>query len=453
MTLRAELIMPGDPVVPGERIMADLLICNDGHIVDAYDLDLLGLPGEWDTRRLGRVVVFPGTSEQISIPLAPPRSSETAPGTLPFGVKVVSAENRELTAVPEAELSVGEFWDLDAGLARKTVKGRIGAAQFVTLHNTGNATAHLRVRCAPDEDSAPVRTRIRRTRIVLRAGERARIGVDMANTKPRLWGEPESCAMRLQVDWDAQGRREFGFTYERGPFLTKKTVKVLSALAAMTVAGAALWLSPLGGKAEPRTQSLGGASQQAQQQKAESDRQQAEKKREAAADKKQAEQERKEEEKGAPQQKTLQQPLNARSPDGTASDTYRVPQGYELRLTGVNITAAGPARGSWQLSADQGALATGGMAEPHQQTWKDSPYVVSAGKSLKLSVDCTTEKTGAVRLRRSPSPSVDDASPDAASPNTPSADAPSACAATALLDGMLVPKKGPFASPLPHPIA
>lgn len=443
MTLRAELIMPGDPAVPGEPVVADLLICNDGHIVDAYDLELLGLPGEWGTRRLGRVVVYPGTSEQIGIPLVPPRSSDTAPGPLPFGVKVVSAECSELTAVPEAEVAVGEFWEVEARLARSTVKGRLGAAEFITLRNTGNAVAHVRIRCAPQEDSAPVRARTRRAKVVLQAGERARVGVDLVNTRPRLWGEPESCGMRLQIHWDTQDGREFEFTYERRPFLTKKAVKALLALAATAVAGVGLWLSPLGGKAEPKTQSLGGPSQQAQQHKRESERQQAAKKRRAAADKEKAKQERKQREKGAPKQKTLQQPLNACSRDGTAVDTYSVPQGYQLRLTGVTITAAGPASGSWQLSAQHGPLATGGMDEPHQQAWGDSPYVVPGGKSITLTVDCTPEASGTGRGPRSPG-----ASPDTAAPA-----APSRCAATALLNGTLVPTKGPFASPLPHPIA
>lgn len=443
MTLRAELIMPSDPVVPGEPVVADLLICNDGHIVDAYDLELLGLPGEWGARRLGRVVVFPGTSEQIGIPLVPPRSRDTAPGPLPFGIKVVSAERRELTAVPEAEVAVGEFWEVDARLARSTVKGRFEASQFITLHNTGNATAHIRIRCAPQDDSAPVRARTRRAKVVVQAGERARVGVDLVNTKPRLWGESESCGMRLQIDWETQARRELEFTYERRPFLTKRVIKVLLALAATAVAGAGLWLSPLGGKAEPHTQSLSGPSQQARQQKTESDRRQAAKKRKAAAAKEKAERERKQQEKGAPKQKTLQQPLNARSPDGIALGTYRVPRGYELRLAGVTITAAGPARGSWQLSAHHGALATGGMDAPHQQAWKGSPYVVPGGTSITLSVDCEPEDTGTGRQQRSPSPTADGAAPAA----------PSVCAATALLNGTLVPAKGPFASPLPRPIA
>ncbi|MET9418455.1 hypothetical protein ABZY03_30550 [Streptomyces klenkii] len=62
-TLRAELLAPQDLAVPGEQASADLIVCNDGHIVDAYEMELIGPPAAWDNHRLGRVVVFPGTSE------------------------------------------------------------------------------------------------------------------------------------------------------------------------------------------------------------------------------------------------------------------------------------------------------------------------------------------------------------------------------------------------------
>ncbi|MFF4283641.1 hypothetical protein [Streptomyces kronopolitis] len=53
---------------------------------------------------------------------------------MPFAVSVVSAEDPGLIAVPEAKLAVGEFRDVEAALARKVVRGRFHAAQFVTLH-------------------------------------------------------------------------------------------------------------------------------------------------------------------------------------------------------------------------------------------------------------------------------------------------------------------------------
>lgn len=215
------------------------------------------------------------------------------------------------------------------------------------------------------------------------------------------------------------------------------------ALAAAAVAGSAPWLSPLGGKAKPRPNRSADHLSRHSSRRRGATGSGPRRRKEAAADKDKAEQERKQREKTALKQETLQRPLNARSADATAIDTYRAPQGYELRLTGVTITVAGPSRGSSQLSAHHGALATGGMAEPHQQTWKDSPYVVPEGKRITLSVDCVPEATGTHRLPPSPNPSADTVPPAT----------PSACIATAPLNGMLVPTKGPFASPLPHPIA
>ncbi|MFF4409948.1 hypothetical protein [Streptomyces sp. NPDC001404] len=440
MSLRAELIVPGDSVAPGERTSADLLVCNDGHIVDAYDLELLGDPGDWDTRRLGRVVVFPGTSEQITIPLAPPRSGQLTPGPLPFAVKVVSSEDPGRIAVPEAALAVGEFFDVEAKLARKTVKGRFSAAQFVTLRNAGNAPAHIRIRCAPQEDTAPVRVRTRRARVELDPGERARIGIDLNNTKPTLLGGTEACALRLRVEWDAQAEQELEFTYERLPFLTKKAVKGLALLAAAAVAGVALWLSPVGGKATPKTQSLPGPSQRKQQEQSEKDKEKAQKQEQEKQDKEKEAEEKKKEEDKAPKQKSLQRPLSVTAERGTKSDQYTVPKGYELRLASVSVTVGGPANGTWKLTAHQGTFANGTMAQGYQHEWKEPPYTVPEGKSVKLTVECPVTAAGAPSPQPSAGPSASGA---------PSQPQPTTCTVTAQLAGILVPTKGPFNSPPP----
>lgn len=127
-----------------------------------------GWPSVGRTRHPARPTHRMSTPSSRAIP-SPRSSTAIPPGPLPFGVKVVSAENRELTAMPEAELAVGEFRDVEAKLARRRVKGRLGAAEFVTLRNTGNAAARIRIRCASQEVSAPVRARIRRAKVVLQA--------------------------------------------------------------------------------------------------------------------------------------------------------------------------------------------------------------------------------------------------------------------------------------------
>ncbi|MFF4283642.1 hypothetical protein [Streptomyces kronopolitis] len=153
--------------------------------------------------------------------------------------------------------------------------------------------------------------------------------MDLRSTKPALLGEPDGCGMTLTVEWDADGGHELEFAFERLPFFTRRAVKVLTLLAAGLIAGVVLWLSPVGGKATSRTQALPGPSQQKQ------------KEEKKPADK-------------APKQKTLQRPASVQTAKGTRIDEYRVPEGYELRLSDVSVKVAGPDNGTRQLSAHQG---------------------------------------------------------------------------------------------------
>ncbi|MET9418456.1 hypothetical protein ABZY03_30555 [Streptomyces klenkii] len=152
----------------------------------------------------------------------------------------------------------------------------------------------------------------------------------------------------------------------------------------------------------------------------------------------------KEEEK-APKQKTLLKPLSVTTRSGSKEAKYTVPKGYEFRLNEVSVTATGPTTGTWQLTAHQGRFANGALGKQYQHTWKDTPYVVPSGKTVSLAVTCTKPPTGS----GTPKPTGSGIPAPTASAEA----APDTCTATAMLNGLLVPTKGPFSSPPPHKAA
>lgn len=425
MTVRAEVIVPDEPVTPGSTVTAHLHVWNESRIVDAYDLRLVGPPAQWPDAEaaLGQLPVYPGNHEKINVPVTLPRDSDLEPGALTFAVRVASVEDPAAVVVPEAAVIVGEFRDVEVEPSRARVGGALWGTNLIVLHNTGNAAATVRLRVAAESPEAPLRIRTRRTRLTLQAGEKARISVTLRVRSPVFFGAATHWKIGVNATWDAEGTRTADFVHRQRPFLPKPALKVLIALTAAAVAAVALWFSPLGGKEpEVETESAKGPSQ------VESVRQ-AEKSAEAKAKEKEDRQKKDDEQAGALRKKQVQESLFVTSEGRRLDDAYRVAKGYRLVLKSVQITASGPAEGNLLLSAGPRPLATLNLDKADEYALK-SPVKLTAGEKLTLRLECGTDQG---RSGASPSPSA------------PSA--PAACKGTAVIAGELVPLKGPFAEP------
>ncbi|WP_432000540.1 hypothetical protein [Streptomyces sioyaensis] len=423
MTLRAELSVPDKAVEPGGMLSADLHVWNEGRIVDAYDLTLLGPPGEWGERRLGQLPVYPGMHERIKIPITVPRSGALQPGPLVFAVRVASVQEPFPVAVPEAEINVGSFRAIEAELSRSQTAGRLFGSNLITLRNTGNTAVAVRLRTAPQDEKAPLRSRMRRSRVVLGVGEKARIGVALRPARPALVGKAENWTVKVTAEWDGDANRERAFTYRRRPLLTPGASRVAMVLGAAVLAAAALWISPLGGGTRmPRTQTAAGPAQLDQVNAAEAKARQEQQKK--------AEDERKNEQADkAPKKRELQHPLFVQTTSGTKNSAYTVEEGYQLRLTTVQITAAGT--GVLLLSADGKPLGSVPLSQAKDITPK-IPVVVREGRKVRMTVQCAEGTSPAIPTL--PSASV--------SPSAVPTAGVEACTATALVTGELIPDKG-----------
>ncbi|MFI1166312.1 hypothetical protein ACH4UM_22590 [Streptomyces sp. NPDC020801] len=423
MTPRAELTVPPETVVPGSMLSAELHVWNEGRIVDAYDLTLLGPPGQWGECRLGQLPVYPGMHEKIKIPIAVPRSSELRPGPMVFAVHVASVQDPSLVAVPEAEIDIGAFRDVEAELARPQTAGRLFGSNLITLCNTGNTVVAVRLRTAPQDEKAPLRSQLRRSRVVLGVGEKARVGIALRPARPAVVGKAQNWNVKVTAEWGKAAARETVFTYRRRPVLTTGGSKAAMVLLATVVAGAALWMSPVGGGTRaPRTQTAAGPAQLEQVNDAAAKARQEEQKK---AEEKQKSQEAAQ----APKKRQLQQPLFVQTTAGSKDSAYTVKKGYRLLLTTVQITAAGT--GTLLLSAGDKPLGSLSLSQAKDITPK-VPVVVQEGGTVRMTVQCAE---GA-------NPSA--AALPSASPSPGSSAGAGTCTATALVTGELIPDKGPF---------
>ncbi|MDJ0466205.1 hypothetical protein [Streptomyces sp. H27-C3] len=443
MTLRAELIVPDEPVPPGESLTAHLHVWNEGRIVDAYDLELLGPPAVWSEggASLGQLPVYPGNHEKINIPIAVPRDGDLAPGALPFAIRVVSTENPDVVEVPEAAVVIGEFRDVELEPVRSRTAGALWANNLVVLRNTGNVTMTVRLKSAPEQTDAPLRVRIRRSRLALAPGEKARVALAVRMAPPVWVGAPAQWKVTTSATWGEEQTRSADFVHRQRALLPKPVFKALTVLTALVVAAAVLWFSPAGKKTPTaKTESAPGLSQ--------ADAVEQKEKKAAAREKEQEEKDKRQEEaEGALRKKTLQKALFVDSESKVLTDRYKVPKGYRLVLKTAQITASGTETSTLLLEAGGKPLASMSTRSAQDFTPK-TPVVVKAGDTVTLTLDC-----------KAPPPPADDEKPDTeAGGGSDDGDGSgagggsgetAACTATALVSGDLVPLEGPFSEPDP----
>lgn len=125
-------------VTPGESIEANVLVRNNGTLVDQFSLDIVGDAREW-AEVVPRVMnLMPGQDGQATVTFSPPRDSTVPAGPMPFGVRVLSREEPGGSSVEEGVVEVAPFTNLQVELSPKSSRCRSKAVHEVVVDNSGN---------------------------------------------------------------------------------------------------------------------------------------------------------------------------------------------------------------------------------------------------------------------------------------------------------------------------
>lgn len=128
-----------EPVSPGaEPILVPVQVHNTSDIVQAYNLEPLGILARYATVEPPVLRLYPGTSGQAQVTLVVPRSGEVSAGQYPFGVKVTPTEAPAESVTQETTIEVLPYLDTTAELIPRTSRGRKGAIHDLAVDNRGN---------------------------------------------------------------------------------------------------------------------------------------------------------------------------------------------------------------------------------------------------------------------------------------------------------------------------
>ncbi|MFD8787555.1 hydrolytic protein [Kitasatospora sp. NPDC059599] len=197
MTTSAELGLPAITVAPGGVATTTLTVRNDLDIVEAYSLEVVGDCAAWTTVEPARISLFPGTSETVTVRLAPPRSSAARAGEFPLGIRVLPAERPELVTVPEATVTVTPFHELQAALAPRRRRGWLRGRYRASVRNLGNTPGTVVL--TPGQAGEDLRFRVTPERLRLEPGESAELRLQ-ARTRKLIWfGKPAAWPFEATV--------------------------------------------------------------------------------------------------------------------------------------------------------------------------------------------------------------------------------------------------------------
>ncbi|GCD97715.1 hypothetical protein EHYA_05411 [Embleya hyalina] len=185
-------------VTPGGVATTTLTVRNDSDIVEAYTLEVVGECAAWSTVEPARVSLYPGTSEEVTIRLAPPRSYEVRAGETPLAVRVLPAEHPEAVAVPETTVIVEAFREPRAELEPRRRRGWLGARYRVAVRNLGNTPVD--VVFAGSQAGEELRLAFTPVRRRLVPGESADAGLRVRTRKLIWFGAPTTWSFEVAVD-------------------------------------------------------------------------------------------------------------------------------------------------------------------------------------------------------------------------------------------------------------
>lgn len=242
MTTFAELDRPTVVVVPGEEATITLTVRNDSDIVEAYEFEVLGECAPWTTVAPARLSLYPGTAENVTVLLRPPRSPDVRAGEKPLGVRVLPVERPDTGTVSESTVVVAPFSVTDPELVPQRRRAWRSARYSVTLANLGNTPVIASLAAADTEQQLRFRQPERTPEIAPGETEPTRL---RARARKLIWfGKPVTRTFRVDldpvpaqpVDPDTPERHELDGEFVQLPLLPRWLLALLAALLALVLA-------------------------------------------------------------------------------------------------------------------------------------------------------------------------------------------------------------------------
>lgn len=185
-------------VDPGSEATCEVLVRNLGTVVDRFQLEIQGEPGQWSLIEPATLSLFPDTESSAVIRFRPPRTPRVPAGRARFRVKTVSSTAPEVLALVEGMVDVQPYSSLEARIMPQTSGGPQRAEHRLIVDNQGNAQVRV-VLQASDPDGV-LDLRVDPPVLTVEAGASAVTAVGVVARQPVLGGLAQSRPFAVKVE-------------------------------------------------------------------------------------------------------------------------------------------------------------------------------------------------------------------------------------------------------------
>lgn len=245
MGARASLNPAHLPVVPGGEAHTEIAVTNNGQVVDAFTLQVLGDAVGWAICDPPSISLLPGQAGTAHIVFRPQPGPGLPHGPVPFAVRVASTEDPPGSVVEEGLLEVGGLSQVTTDLSPRTGRARgMGASKHrIAVDNYGNTPALVTLVGSDDADTVQVAIQPSELDVAPGTATMAKVRV---RARRRFWRGP-SVTHRFHVTAvppAGEPIRSDG-TLLQEAVLPAWLPKALALVAAAAIALAALWFGLL----------------------------------------------------------------------------------------------------------------------------------------------------------------------------------------------------------------
>ncbi|GAA2218909.1 hypothetical protein ACFY2R_07475 [Micromonospora olivasterospora] len=243
MRVSANLASTSVSVVPGGEIDVPVTVRNAGDTVEAYQIEVLGVPDEWATVEPASLTLYPAGSGTVVVTFRPPRSARVDAGDRRFGLRVVPSEYPDSALVEEGVLTVEPFFALAAQVQPLSRGGLRGARYRIDTDNLGNVTEP--VSFAATEGTDQVTFALPAEPVEVPNGTRAETRLRVRARRLLWWGEPKEYPFTVEARPSDGRARALDATFIQRPVISAGLLKLIAALLALLLALAAIWFGLL----------------------------------------------------------------------------------------------------------------------------------------------------------------------------------------------------------------
>ncbi|WP_229403198.1 COG1470 family protein [Micromonospora okii] len=243
MRASANLASTSVSVAPGGVAEVPVTVRNAGDTVEAYRVEVLGVPAEWVTVQPDTLNLYPAGSDTVTVTFRPPRSSRVDAGDLPFGVRVTPSEYPDSVVVEEGVLTIEPFAEVAAQVQPPSRSGLRSARYRIDTDNLGNVPEL--VGFAAVEGTDQVTFVLPAEPVAVPNGTRAETRLRVRARRLLWWGEPKEYPFAVELRPTDGLVRNLDATFVQRPVISAGLLKLLAALLALLLALAAIWFGLL----------------------------------------------------------------------------------------------------------------------------------------------------------------------------------------------------------------